>query len=147
LTLAAILTAAPPNAYAWLSRYEPAHALARRITPPPGYERVLASKGSSAHWLRHLPLKPGRPPVLLYDRRKKPNQGAHVAVVKMDVGRRDLQQCADAVIRLRAEYLWTAGRKDEIHFNFTSGDRLWNASHDGSERAAGHAHHGHPPRQ
>jgi hypothetical protein len=97
--------------------------IAARIPPPAGYGFVPAEPGSFAEWLTQLPLKPGRPPVLLHHGGRKGNQSAHHAVIDLDVGDRDLQQCADAIIRLRAEYLWAAGRKEDIHFNFTSGDR------------------------
>lgn len=43
-------------------------------------------------------------------------------MLDIDVGARNLQQCADAIIRLRAEYLYISGFRDDIVFNFTSGD-------------------------
>ena len=114
---------APPNKYLWLEGYEPSSAIAERVAVPDGYRRVDVAAGSFADWLRHLPLKEGRPPVRLYDGKEKANQDAHFAVVDIDVGDRDLQQCADAVIRLRAEYLYGKGNHEAIHFNFTSGQR------------------------
>jgi hypothetical protein len=102
---------------------EEGDTIASRVLPPPGYEFLRAEAGSFEKWLTQLPLKPGRPPVLLHDGREKAKQDAHHVVMDIDVGDRDLQQCADAIIRLRAEYLWSAGRRADIHFNFTSGDR------------------------
>jgi hypothetical protein len=97
-------------------------SLKLRISPPEGYERIPVQSGSFAHWLRNLPLKPGKPPVFLYDGTKKGNQSIHWAVINIDTGEEDLQQCADAIIRLRAEYLYEIKKYTEIHFNFTSGD-------------------------
>jgi len=114
---------APVNAYPWMETYDESRAIASRISVPDGYERIGAAEGSFERWLRYLPLKEGRPPVYLYDGRSKGNQNAHFAVVDIDVGKRDLQQCADAIMRLRAEYFYSLGRFEAIHFNFTSGDR------------------------
>ena len=73
--------------------------------PPAGYRRVAAIDSSFAAWLRGLPIKPGKPKVRLYNGETKGNQDAHHAVLDIDTGERDLQQCADALMRLRAEFL------------------------------------------
>ena len=89
--------------------------------PPPGYERTAADDDSFAGWLRGLPLEDGCPALRLYDGRTIA-RAPHVAVIRIDIGDRDLMQCADAAIRLRAEYLYAKGEYDAIDFCFTSGD-------------------------
>ena len=55
------------------------------------------------------------------------NQKNHIAILRIDVGEKNLQQCADAWIRLYAEYLWLNQRFDDIGFEFTSGQFFsWN---------------------
>ena len=98
--------------------------LHQRFPPPPGFQRIPVDSVSFASYLRHLPLKPPNTPVLLYDGREKGNQTAHVAVVDLPIGKRDLHQCADAIMRLRAEYLWHSKQYKEIHFNLTNGFRV-----------------------
>jgi hypothetical protein len=93
------------------------------IQTPDGYERIQNSAHSFALWLRYLPLKKTKKKVLLHDGREKGNQTAHYRIINIDTGSQDLQQCADAVIRLRAEYLYFKKHFSAIHFNFTSGDR------------------------
>lgn len=110
--------------YGWLtSSAAPAATLAQRIAPPPGFERVPAPDGSFAAWLRGLPMRPEGAPVLTYTGKPKWRQDVHVAVVDIDVGKRDLQQCADAIMRLRAEWLYGLGRDKDIAFNDTDGKR------------------------
>ena len=108
--------------YNWPGRHDDSQSIANRFKPPAGFERTVTDSASFAGWLRSLPLKEAGSPVLLYNGQRKHNQKAHVAVVDMDVGTRDLQQCADAVIRLRAEYFFSRSQYDSISFNFTSGD-------------------------
>lgn len=94
------------------------------IQIPEGFRRVKVGSDSFGAWLRRLPLKPVGTPVRLFNGSLKSNQQAHYAVIHLDVGSEDLQQCADAVMRLRAEYLYNRGRYSDIHFNFTSGHRV-----------------------
>jgi len=111
--------------YPWQVRPDSSQSLLRRILEPTGYKRTLLSADGFNTWLRQLPLKKERPEVRLHDGGLKGNQDAHHAVVNMDVGAQNLQQCADAVMRLKAEYHY--GRKEyrRIRFNFTSGDTAW----------------------
>lgn len=112
------------QSYSWLEHYDSSNALCKRIPVPEGYIRVESPRNSFGEWLQHLPLKPGKPDVFLYNGIEKGNQKAHYAVVNIDAGKVDLQQCADAVIRLRAEYFYSRQDYADIHFNFTSGDRI-----------------------
>jgi hypothetical protein len=96
----------------------------RRFPAPAGNQRVAVVPDGFACYLRGLPLKPPTAPVLLHDGTRKPYQSARAAVLDIDVGDSDLQQCADAVIRLRAEYLFSRGLDSQIEFSATNGQSL-----------------------
>jgi len=85
------------------------------IPLPKGFRRIYADNDAFAGWLRHIALKEDKT-VHLYNGRFKPNQLAQFAVLDISVGNKDLQQCADAVMRLRAEYLFAEKKFDEIIF-------------------------------
>jgi hypothetical protein len=69
-------------------------------------------------------LKPQGSKVLYYNGGVKDYPGVYEAVVDLPIGSKDLHQCADAVMRLRAEYLYKQKKFDAIHFNFTNGFRV-----------------------
>jgi Domain of unknown function (4846) len=119
------MTPAPVAAidYLWLGDLSGFESIAERISPPAGYQRLPVAESSVAAWWRGLPLRERGSKARLFDGRDKANQDGVFAVLEIDVGSRDLQQCADAVIRLRAEYQLWAGCANEIAFAFTSGDR------------------------
>ena len=97
--------------------------IATRFNVPNGFERTEESENSFQSYLRNLTLKPDGSDVLYYDGRVKSNR-VFAAVVDLEIGKRDLHQCADAVMRLRGEYLWNTKQYDKIHFNFTNGFRV-----------------------
>ena len=108
------------------------HLIAQHLNPyatiaavpvPPGFHRVPAESASFTAWLRSISLKRDRT-VYLFDGRPKRNQEAQFAVLNISVGKQDLQQCADAVMRLRAEYLYSLHSYRNIDFYTEQGARL-----------------------
>lgn len=96
-------------------------SLSTRILIPKGYERVKYTKNSFQEYLRNYKLKSYGTPIINYDGSKYFAQHWHDAILEVPVPKNGLQQCADALMRIRAEYLWNQNRKNEIGFKFTSG--------------------------
>ena len=92
-----------------------------RIPAPQDFTRVAAESGSLQEFLRAYPLKEEGSPVLLFDGSKKRNQNAHVAVFDLPIENYDLQQCADSIMRMYAEYFLATGQAEKIQFHFTNG--------------------------
>ncbi len=116
----------PLNAqdYPWPKQEEAFAPVVRRFSLPAGFQRMQAGEGSWAQWLQHLPLRqPGTPVRSLQgDIILGGHAPALGAVVDMDV--RKNQECADVILRLRAEYLRWAGRDDEIVFHLTGAGKI-----------------------
>lgn len=92
-----------------------------RVLVPEGFKKISNIENNFGQFLRNLPLLPNNSKVHIYNGDLKGNQNAHCAVIKMTVGNKDLQQCADAVMRLRAEYFYQNENYDKIQFHFTNG--------------------------
>lgn len=95
--------------------------IASRVNVPVGYERVKYPNGSFEEYLRNYKLKPYGSKIINYDGSEYFWQHGHIGILEIPVPENGLQQCADALIRVRSEYLWESNRKREIGFNFTSG--------------------------
>lgn len=92
-----------------------------RVNVPEGYTRVEYAKGSFQDYLRNYKLKAFGTKIINYDDSEYFWQHGHIGILEVPVPKNGYQQCADALIRIRSEYLWDNNRKAEIGFNFTSG--------------------------
>jgi hypothetical protein len=100
---------------------EQGSSVSTRFNTPNGYTRISSYKNSWSYHLQNLPLKSHGSRVKHYDGTYKYNTDAYLAVVDLPIGNKNLQQCADAVMRLRADYLYSQKRFNEIEFLFVSG--------------------------
>lgn len=109
--------------YPWVPRAT--ETLNGRFAAPPDFTRVPAHPSSFGGWLRTLPVAPPGTAVVSH-------KGARIlaasdprlaGVVAIDVGDKDLQQCADSIIRLHAEWQWFRGNRD-MSYRLASGDAL-----------------------
>jgi hypothetical protein len=132
-TLARVASYQPSaSQYAFVDSDAKYARLERAFPAPEGARRVDVADDSFGEWLRGLPLRTDRTTVHSYSGRKLNSPSA--ALVAIDVGERDLQQCADSAIRLHAEWLWSQGRTDELAYHFTSGDEVTYADWVDGER-------------
>ena len=116
--------------YPWLDETGEVVPLSTQFGTPDGYERIDVEQGSFAAFLRGLPVRTDRFQVLSYA--GEPISAPAASVIRLDVGDENLQQCADSLIRLHAEWLWSRGRSEEIGYHFTSGDlSTWSDWKDG----------------
>ncbi len=95
--------------------------LKNRYDTPKGYERVDVEERGFGAFLRNSKLEDYGEKVKYYDGKTKDKPNVYDSVFDVDIGDRDLHQCADAVMLLRAEYLYQNGRYDEISFEFVDG--------------------------
>ena len=96
------------------------YAHIKDIPLPEGFTRSEYVGDGFTVFLRNIELKKDKT-VYLYNGLPKGNQSAQFAVLNISVGNEDLQQCADAVMRLRAEYFFAAKQYDRIIFSDNEG--------------------------
>ena len=96
-------------------------SLKERIRTPENYYRIQYKNNSLGAFLENYTLLKDGEKILLYNGTEKGNQDAHVAIFDMPLVEGDLQQCADSIIRIYAEYFYQTKQYNNIAFHFVSG--------------------------
>lgn len=120
ILLGVLLTACTPSSTTKNKKYinTEGTTLETRILVSKGYQR---EQSDFAHFLQTYPLKENGSPILLYNGKKKFNQNSQIAVFKLPLENENLQQCADSVMRVYAEYYWNTKQYDKIQFHLSDG--------------------------
>lgn len=90
------------------------------IAPPMGFRRVEAEPGSFGAFIREFPLQGRGSHMKYYDGSMAYGQYFGYAVLDLPMIS-NMEQCADAVMRMRAEYFWKDGQYERIHFHSVDG--------------------------
>ena len=100
------------------------NTIKEQFPSPKNFGWIETKPDSFGYFIENFKLKKYGSPILKYDGTEIATQNLHEAIFDIDTGNKDLQQCADAIIRLRAEYLFKTKNFGEIKFHFTSGDLM-----------------------
>ncbi len=100
--------------------FNPSIKTIAEIPLPTGFERVTKTQGSMAAWLGQIHLKKDKT-IYLYNKKPSTHQTWPYAVLDVSVNGDGLQQCADAVMRLRSEYLFAEKNYRAISFPYANG--------------------------
>jgi len=95
----------------------------RGISLPERFSYVNDGDSAFSNWLLDLKFKKSKT-VYLYNGKLKSNQEAQYGVLNIDIGKKDLVQCADAAMKLRADHLFEKRLFDQLKFLATSGDEI-----------------------
>ncbi len=93
----------------------PIPAFIGTVPKPDGFKRITQAGGSFGGWIKNLPLRKDNV-LRLYDSSIKKDQRLHYAILDVPYNRNALQQCADAVMRLYAEYIYETKALPAISF-------------------------------
>lgn len=109
------------HVYPWLSGAPVQGPTIRtEVEVPEGFARVETDDWGG--WLNNLPVREEGAPVRLLDGQPKRNQNWHYRVIDLDV--LPMQECADTLMRLRAEYLLSRGETFRFSgMSFSKGKR------------------------
>lgn len=95
----------------------------RSIPLPTGFNYIFKQDSIYSNWLLNLKFKADRT-IYLHDGSARSNQFVQFGVLDIAIGKKDLVQCADAAIKLRADYLLSRQQYDQLIFTATSGDEI-----------------------
>ena len=123
MAMTILSVAGAAESYPWLDAVsrQAADSLIDRHPTNSGFTRISVESGSFAKFLRALPLKPKGTPLRTYDGDRLVFAVYAGAIINLDVGKADLQQCADTLIRLYSEHQYSKGKASGLNFKFTSG--------------------------